>query len=46
MGFKYIGPVDGHNIELLSGVLNRAKSLKQPVLVHVKTIKGKGYPHA
>jgi len=46
MGFKYMGPVDGHNIEVLSGVLNRAKSLKQPVLVHVKTTKGKGYSFA
>ncbi len=46
MGFKYIGPVDGHNIELLSRVLERAKSLKCPVLVHVKTKKGKGYQFA
>ncbi len=46
MGFKYIGPVEGHNIELLTGILNRAKSLKQPVLVHVKTKKGKGYSYA
>lgn len=46
MGFKYIGPVDGHNIELLLGVLNRAISFKQPVFVHVKTKKGKGYSYA
>ncbi len=46
MGFKYIGPVDGHNIELLLRVLNRAKSIKQPVFVHVKTKKGKGYSFA
>jgi len=46
MGFKYIGPVDGHDIELLSRVLSRAKSLKCPVLVHVKTKKGKGYSFA
>ena len=46
MGFKYIGPVDGHNIEVLVGVLERAKSLKCPVLVHVNTIKGKGYSFA
>ncbi len=46
MGFKYMGPVDGHNIEVLGGILDRAKSLKQPVLVHVKTKKGKGYSFA
>lgn len=46
MGFKYIGPIDGHNIELLVRVLIRAKSLKRPVLVHVKTKKGKGYTFA
>ncbi len=46
MGFKYIGPVSGHDIELLSHVLDRAKSLKCPVLVHVKTKKGKGYSFA
>ena len=46
MGFKYIGPVDGHDIELLIRILNRAKSLKCPVLVHVNTTKGKGYSFA
>lgn len=46
MGFKYIGPIDGHDIEMLCRVLFRAKSLKRPVLVHVKTKKGKGYSFA
>ena len=46
MGFKYIGPIDGHDLEQLTRVLTRAKSLKCPVLVHVKTIKGKGYSYA
>lgn len=46
MSFKYIGPIDGHNIDLLTRVLNRAKSLKRPVLVHVNTKKGKGYSYA
>lgn len=46
MGFKYIGPIDGHNIEMLTRVLSRAKSLQRPVLVHVKTKKGKGYTFA
>lgn len=46
MGFIYLGPVDGHDIEALDEVLRTAKSYKSPVLVHVSTIKGKGYPPA
>ena len=46
LGFTYFGPVDGHNLEELQDVLHRAKSLDEPVLVHVKTIKGKGYINA
>lgn len=46
MGFVYLGPVDGHNIKDLKKVLNQAKNLEDPVIVHVKTIKGKGYEHA
>ena len=45
-GFKYLGPVDGHNIESLRVVLGQAKKLKEPVLLHVHTKKGKGYTHA
>jgi len=43
LGFTYIGPVDGHNIKELSEVMYRAKKIDGPVLVHVKTKKGKGY---
>ena len=43
MGFTYLGPTDGHNITALCDTLNYAKKLNCPVLVHVKTIKGKGY---
>lgn len=43
MGFIYLGPVNGHNIEELDKVLRTAKSYHQPVLVHVKTTKGRGY---
>ncbi len=43
LGFKYIGPVDGHDIKALITCLEYAKTEKKPVLVHVKTIKGKGY---
>lgn len=43
MGFVYLGPVNGHSIEELDKVLRTAKSYHQPVLVHVKTTKGRGY---
>lgn len=46
LGFKYIGPVDGNNIESLIEVINRAKNIEGPVLIHVKTKKGKGYKYA
>ena len=42
-GFVYLGPVDGHDTEMLIRTLNRAKSIKKPVLVHVNSVKGKGY---
>lgn len=43
MGFTYLGPVDGHNVEKLENTLRWAKELNCPVLVHVNTVKGKGY---
>ncbi len=46
LGFTYLGPVDGHNIEKLIDILERAKKLKEPVLLHVNTVKGKGYDFA
>jgi 1-deoxy-D-xylulose-5-phosphate synthase len=46
MGFKYIGPIDGHNTELVIEVLQQAKRLSGPVMVHVHTTKGKGYEFA
>ncbi len=46
MGFAYLGPVDGHNQRVLERVIERAKNLKKPCLIHVKTIKGKGYSFA
>ncbi len=46
MGFTYLGPVDGHNIERLCTTLKWAKELNGPVLVHVRTRKGKGYAPA
>ncbi|MDE6432010.1 MAG: 1-deoxy-D-xylulose-5-phosphate synthase, partial [Opitutales bacterium] len=41
-GLRYFGPVDGHNIEQLENYLTLCKSTDYPVLLHVKTIKGKG----
>ena len=46
IGFKYVGPVDGHNIEDMEYILSRAKELDEPVLIHVLTKKGKGYKPA
>ena len=46
LGFTYIGPVDGHDISTLINTFNTAHRLKKPVLVHVVTTKGKGYPYA
>lgn len=43
LGFTYMGPVDGHNIEELISTFNQAHSHEGPVLVHVATTKGKGY---
>ncbi|MBE5818627.1 MAG: 1-deoxy-D-xylulose-5-phosphate synthase [Clostridiales bacterium] len=44
LGIKYIGIVDGHNIKKLIRIFENAKDLDSPVLVHVKTVKGKGDP--
>ncbi|MBS4015472.1 MAG: 1-deoxy-D-xylulose-5-phosphate synthase [Candidatus Latescibacteria bacterium] len=43
MGFRYLGPFDGHDLQLLIDTFNRVKNLNGPVLVHVVTKKGKGY---
>ena len=43
MGIKYFGPIDGHDLESLLDVLATARKEKGPVLVHVMTVKGKGY---
>lgn len=46
LGFEYMGPFDGHNLEKLENALKIAKALKKPIIVHVKTVKGKGYEDA
>lgn len=42
-GFTYLGPADGHDLPVLIRTLRRAKSIRRPVLVHINTVKGKGY---
>ena len=46
IGFRYMGPVDGHNIKQLSQALESAKLVDGPVVLHVSTVKGKGYNFA
>ena len=46
IGFTYLGPVDGHNIEKLESILQLSKQVNGPVLIHVLTKKGKGYKFA
>ena len=46
MGFRYLGPVDGHNLPFLTKILRYAKDIDEPVLLHVKTVKGKGFAPA
>ena len=46
IGFRYMGPIDGHNFDTLCGALESAKMSGRPVLLHVNTVKGKGYDFA
>lgn len=46
IGFRYLGPVDGHDISTLEDILSKAKELDGPTLIHVITKKGKGYKFA
>ncbi|MDF2938179.1 MAG: 1-deoxy-D-xylulose-5-phosphate synthase [Paenibacillaceae bacterium] len=46
LGFQYMGPVDGHNLPQLLETLRQADNLEGPVLIHVLTLKGKGYSPA
>ncbi len=43
MGFEYIGPVDGHNLDVLLEIFRNVRTLKGPTFVHAITVKGKGY---
>ncbi|MFA5029092.1 MAG: 1-deoxy-D-xylulose-5-phosphate synthase, partial [Candidatus Methylomirabilota bacterium] len=46
LGFTYVGPIDGHNLDHLLDTLQNVKTLRGPVLLHVVTTKGKGYAPA
>ena len=46
MGFKYFGPIDGHNLDKLIDAFNNIKQIKGPKVIHILTKKGKGYTHA
>lgn len=46
LGFRFLGPVDGHDLAKLEQALRAAKALDEPVVLQVETVKGKGYPYA
>lgn len=46
LGFRYMGPIDGHNIPLLIRALEAAKAANFPIVLHINTVKGKGYEFA
>ena len=46
LGFTYYGPFDGHDVEKLSRTLMNAKKIDKPILIHVRTLKGKGCEYA
>lgn len=46
MGFYYLGPIDGHDIRTVTRTIRYARGMRCPVLVHILTVKGKGYPPA
>jgi 1-deoxy-D-xylulose-5-phosphate synthase len=46
LGFEYVGPIDGHHVQSLIGVLEDVRRLDRPVVIHVITRKGKGYGFA
>lgn len=43
LGLDYVGPIDGHNLELVITTLQKAKDMNKPVIIHAQTLKGKGY---
>lgn len=43
LGLDYVGPIDGHNIDLIITTLQKARDMNKPVIIHAQTLKGKGY---
>ncbi|MFH1372765.1 MAG: 1-deoxy-D-xylulose-5-phosphate synthase [bacterium] len=46
LGFRYFGPIDGHDLELVIKTLQKVRNLSGPILLHIATVKGKGYDPA
>ena len=46
LGYDYLGPINGHNLKELINILEIAKIDPDPVFIHLKTVKGKGYEFA
>ena len=46
LGFYYMGPVDGHDLQKLTEIFEISRGLNRPVVIHTKTVKGKGYAPA
>lgn len=46
LGFSMIGPIDGHHFRSMDNAFKKAKRIDKPVVVYLKTVKGKGYPYA
>ncbi len=46
LGLRYLGPIDGHDMRALTETFQAAQRLRQPLVIHVLTAKGHGYPHA
>ena len=46
MNFRYFGPIDGHEVEHMVGIMQDLKTIPGPKLLHIKTVKGKGFPNA
>jgi 1-deoxy-D-xylulose-5-phosphate synthase len=46
LGLRYVGPIDGHDMQALLDAFSIARESKKPIIVHVSTVKGKGYPFA
>jgi len=46
LNFRYFGPIDGHDVNYLTNILSDLKKIRGPKLLHVVTVKGKGYPFA